>query len=77
MLRKVPAICVGVMLAASLASAADTHSSRGNLSAAEIVDKNVAARGDVISAVVVCPRDHRSRRRPLFERAGACSGSTS
>lgn len=45
MLRKVPAIFVGVMLAASLAPATDTHSSRGNLSAGEIVDKNVAASG--------------------------------
>jgi len=45
MLRRVHAICVGVMLAASLAAAAGGSSPRGNLSAAEIVHKNVAARG--------------------------------
>ena len=45
MLRKVQAVFVGMMFAASLAAAADTSSSRGNLSAVEIVDKNVAARG--------------------------------
>ena len=44
MLRKVNTICVGVMFAASLAAAAGS-SSPANLSAAEIVDKNVAARG--------------------------------
>ena len=44
MLRKVNTICVGVMFAASLAIAAGS-SAPGNLSAAEIVDKNVAARG--------------------------------
>jgi len=44
MLRKVHAICVGAMFAASLAVAADTPS-LGSLSATQIVDKNVAARG--------------------------------
>ena len=45
MLRKVQAACLGVMLAASLATAVGDSTSRGNLSAAEIVEKNVAARG--------------------------------
>jgi len=45
MLRKVQAMGAGMMLAASLALAAGPSPSRGNLSAAEIVDKNVAARG--------------------------------
>ena len=45
MLRKAQAICVGVMVAASLATAAGASSAVANLSAAQIVDKNVAARG--------------------------------
>ena len=45
MLKKAHAIGVGMMLAASFAAAAGPLPSRGNLSAAEIVDKNVAARG--------------------------------
>ena len=45
MLRKVQAVCLGVMLAASLSTAVGASASPGNLSAAEIVDKNVAARG--------------------------------
>ena len=45
MRRQVQAIFVGVIFAASLALAADTHSVRGSLSAAEIVDQNVRARG--------------------------------
>ena len=43
MLRKVQAIFAGLMLTASLAVAASSPG--GNLSAAEIVDRNVAARG--------------------------------
>lgn len=45
MLRKALATFVAVMFAASLATAAGPSSSGRNLSAAEIVDKNVAARG--------------------------------
>jgi hypothetical protein len=45
MLSKAQAICVGVMVAASLATAAGASSAVANLSAAQIVDKNVAARG--------------------------------
>lgn len=45
MLRKVQAACLGVMLAGSLAAAMGASAARGNLSAAEIVEKNVAARG--------------------------------
>jgi len=45
MLRKSLGICIGLTLAVSLGMAADVHESRGKLSASEIVDKNVAARG--------------------------------
>ena len=45
MLRKMFWICTLVMLAVSLASAIDTPSAGTGLSAAQIVDKNVAARG--------------------------------
>ena len=45
MLRKVQAVCAGVMFAASLSVAAGPSPSSGNLSASEIVAKNVAARG--------------------------------
>lgn len=45
MLRKILLIINTIALAASLASAADTPASRGDLSAAEIVNKNIAARG--------------------------------
>lgn len=45
MLRKAQVICVGVMVAASLAASAGASSAPVNLSAAQIVDKNVAARG--------------------------------
>src|SRR6201998_2392355 len=45
MMRKAQAICVGVMVAASLATAAAASSALPDLSAAAIVDKNVAARG--------------------------------
>jgi hypothetical protein len=45
MMTKAQAICVGVMVAASLATAVGASSALPNLSAAQIVDKNVAARG--------------------------------
>jgi len=45
MLTNAQAICVGVMVAASLATTAGASSAVANLSAAQIVDKNVAARG--------------------------------
>lgn len=45
MLRKAQAVCLGVMLATSLCTAMAASSPRGNLSAAEIVEKNAAARG--------------------------------
>src|ERR1700752_5473636 len=45
MMRKAQAICVGVMVAASLATAAAASSALPDLSAAQIVDRNVAARG--------------------------------
>jgi hypothetical protein len=45
MLQKTYAIFTLVMLAVSLALAVDTPSARAGLSAAQIVDKNVAARG--------------------------------
>ena len=45
MMRKIYGIFTLVTLAASLVLAADTQSARAGLSAAQIVDKNVAARG--------------------------------
>ncbi len=45
MLRKVHAICLCLLLTLLLASAASASPAQGNLSAAQIVDKNVAARG--------------------------------
>jgi len=45
MLRKMYGILTLVTLAVSLVGAADTQSARAGLSAAQIVDKNVAARG--------------------------------
>jgi len=45
MLRKMYGILTLVMLAVSLLEAADVQSARAGLSAAQIVDKNVAARG--------------------------------
>ena len=45
MLRKIYGILTLVTLAVSLVGAADTQSARAGLSAAQIVDKNVAARG--------------------------------
>ena len=43
--RKVQVICVGLICGVSLVTAFGASPSRGSLSAAEIVDKNVAARG--------------------------------
>src|ERR1700758_5179676 len=45
MLRKILAIPISLAFYISLAAGANTTSSRAQLSAAEIVDKNVAARG--------------------------------
>ena len=45
MLRKMYGILTLVTLAVSLVEAADTQSAQAGLSAAQIVDKNVAARG--------------------------------
>jgi hypothetical protein len=45
MFRRSLAICISTTFACSLAAAADTADSRAKLTAAEIVDKNVAARG--------------------------------
>jgi hypothetical protein len=45
MLKKVQAICVCLIFGVVLVTASGASSSPGNLSAAEIVDKNVAARG--------------------------------
>ncbi|HUD63972.1 MAG TPA: hypothetical protein VMQ17_05330 [Candidatus Sulfotelmatobacter sp.] len=45
MLRKVQAVCVCLIFVASLVAASGAAPSRGNLSAPEIVDKNIAARG--------------------------------
>jgi hypothetical protein len=45
MLRKVQAVCVCLIVVASLVTASGAAPSRGNLSAPEIVDKNIAARG--------------------------------
>ena len=45
MLRKQLAICIPMLFAASLAAGANTPSSAPSLSATEIVDRNVAARG--------------------------------
>src|SRR5215475_11633366 len=45
MLRKLQTICLGVVFVAPLAAAAGPSPSSGNLSASEIVAKNVAARG--------------------------------
>ena len=45
MLRKPLAICIPVMLAIALAATANTPPSAPTPSAAEIVEKNVAARG--------------------------------
>jgi hypothetical protein len=45
MLRKVQGICVCLIFGVSLVTTSGASPSRGNLSATEIVDKNVAARG--------------------------------
>ena len=45
MFRKSVGICISLALASSLAAAADVSQSGAKLSAADIVDKNVAARG--------------------------------
>jgi hypothetical protein len=45
MLRKLLVVCISIGFALSLAAAPNTSSSPAKLSAAEIVDKNVAARG--------------------------------
>lgn len=45
MFRKTELVCIFFALALSLAAGADTGTSRAKLSAAEIVDKNVSARG--------------------------------
>ena len=45
MFRKSVGICISLALASSLAAAADASQSGAKLSAADIVDKNVAARG--------------------------------
>jgi hypothetical protein len=45
MLRKILGICIPLAFAISLAAAGEDSPSRANLSAADIVDKNVAARG--------------------------------
>jgi hypothetical protein len=45
MARKTLVVCIFLALAISLAAGADTTSARVNLSAAEIVNKNVSARG--------------------------------
>lgn len=47
MSRKTLLVCLVLALAASLAAAADTASAPAKLTAAQIVDKNVAARGGV------------------------------
>jgi len=45
MLRRVSTVCLSLLFAGSLLAAADTASSAAQLSAAEIVNRNVAARG--------------------------------
>lgn len=45
MLRKLPVVCICLTFAISLAAAPDTSSPGAQLSASQIVDKNVAARG--------------------------------
>lgn len=45
MYRKIPAVCVFLLIAVSLVAAADTSSAPAKLSAAQIVDRNIAARG--------------------------------
>src|SRR5271157_1102849 len=45
MFRKSVGICISLALASSLAAAADASQSGAKLSAADIVDKNIAARG--------------------------------
>ena len=47
MLRKVQAICVCLIFSVSLATASGASPSSGTLSAAEVVEKNVVARGGV------------------------------
>jgi len=45
MYRKTLGICISLVFAVAVAAAADTQASRANLSATQIADKNVAARG--------------------------------